>query len=181
MTIDATTTLSDLAFIVGTALEKAGIVAVLSGGGAATVYAPDVNQSRDLDFVLGFWSSLGVSAQCVLDLGFRAKGGGYVHDETKFTLEFPPGPISIGEEVISEWETLRNGDMTLQILSPTDCVRDRLSWFLFYQNYDFSALEQALAVATRHDVELEKIRTWAIQGGASQRFEIFEARYRELA
>ena len=48
------TTLRDVAFEVGTALDAAGVHAVLCGGSAATFYAPNVYQSEDLDFVLAF-------------------------------------------------------------------------------------------------------------------------------
>lgn len=50
--ITATSSLVDVAFAVGTALERAGITAVLTGGSAATFYAPDAYQSSDLDFLI---------------------------------------------------------------------------------------------------------------------------------
>lgn len=177
MTIGPDTSLTELAFIVGSALHHAGICAVLSGGSAAAVYAPMENQSRDLDFILGYWSAFGVSAQCVTDLGFQERNGSYMHPGTSFTLEFPQGPLMIGSELITDWTTLRHDGMVLQILSPTDCVRDRLSWFLFYNSADYSALEQALAVAGRHEIDLAMIRAWAAANGASDRYAIFEARY----
>lgn len=177
MSIGPDTTLREIAFIVGTALEEAGVSAVLSGGGAATVYAPDKNQSRDLDFVMGFWSSLGASAECVLNLGFQEKGGSYVHPATTFTLEFPQGPLMIGNEVLTEWITLREDGMVLQIISPTDCVRDRLSWFLFYNTVDYSALHQALGVAAGHEIDLQKIAKWALSEGGAERYAIFEDKY----
>jgi len=177
MSIGPLTTLREMAFIVGTALYTADISAVLSGGGAATVYAPDVNQSSDLDFILSFWASQGVSARAIFDLGFEEKSGGYVHPATKFTIEFPPGPLLIGYEPITKWDTLREDGKVLQILSPTDCVRDRLSWFLFYTNVDYSALDQALAVAARNEIDLDKIRRWCEAERVTDRYAIFEARY----
>jgi hypothetical protein len=177
MKIGPLTTLREMAFIVSTALEESKISAVLSGGGAATVYAPESNQSNDLDFVLSFWSSLGVSNQCLIDLGFVGGGTTYVHEASKFTLEFPAGPLMIGNEVLTTWTTLVENGLTLNILSPDDCVRDRLSWFLFYNNVDYSALEQALAVAIRSDIDIEKIKSWAVDQGAGKRFSIFESRH----
>ena len=52
--ITATSTLADVAFAVCTALHTNGGVAVLTGGSAATYYAPDAYQSRDLDFLHAF-------------------------------------------------------------------------------------------------------------------------------
>jgi hypothetical protein len=178
--IGPSTTLTQLAFIVGGCLHKAGVSAVLTGGGAATVYAPDAYQSRDLDFVLNFWSSIGSSPECIHQLGFRRSGNSYVHDFTPFTLDFPPGPLSIGDEVITSWSTLEEDGAVLNVITPTDCVRDRLSWFLFYQRFDLAALDQALAVASRQEIDLNRVRAWAIEEGAFERYTIFEARLNTL-
>ena len=45
------TTLIELATRVSEALESAGIVATLSGGGAVSIYTENRYQSSDLDFV----------------------------------------------------------------------------------------------------------------------------------
>ena len=50
--ITADSGLVEVAFAVCTALARAGVTAVLSGGGAATFYAPEAIQSYDLDFIL---------------------------------------------------------------------------------------------------------------------------------
>ena len=84
----------------------------------------------------------------------------------------------IGEDAVTKWDTLREGDLRLHILSPTDCVRDRLAWFLF--NNDFSALEQALAVAARHPIDLEAVGEWAEREGERSRYKVFEDRYKAL-
>lgn len=180
MSIGPTTSLREMAFIVGTALHEAGIAAVLSGGGAATVYAPEAIQSHDLDFILAYWSSMGVSARPLLDLGFLPKGGSYAHPGSSITLEFPQGPLSIGSDLITYWDTLEEHGRVLNILSPTDCVRDRLCWFPFYGNIDYSALEQALAVAVHYEIDTERIRRWCEVEGVMERYAIFESRYRAM-
>lgn len=165
--------------------------AVLSGGGAATVYAPEAYQSRDLDFIVRFWaSSSDFPAEAPLrELGFIRSGTLYTHPETVFTLEFPIGPLSVGEEEILSWRTLTrvvnpdgnwsdgpfvdNQGYLLHILNPTDCVRDRLAWFLHYN--DFSGLSQAVSVARKQDVDLEIIKRWCEAEGAAQKFKIFLA------
>ncbi len=101
MTITAATSLRELAFIVCTALDRTGETAVLSGGGAATIYSSDAYQSRDLDFILGFWSSFGAAKQPLIDLGFEEKNGIYRHPSSIFTVEFPSGPLAIGAEMIT--------------------------------------------------------------------------------
>jgi hypothetical protein len=49
--IKATTTLKELAVIISEALEAAGIIATLSGGGAVSIYSDNQYMSHDLDFV----------------------------------------------------------------------------------------------------------------------------------
>jgi len=173
--ISPATTIPELAFIVCTALHNAGTTVILSGGGAATVYAPEANQSRDLDFIFELWSVTGSpSAWPLIGLGFCLIGQSYFHPNSPFTVEFPPGPLAIGEERITTWDTLHNDEQVLHILSPTDCVRDRLAWFLF--NNDYSALEQALAVATRHRIDLDIVERWCLAEGEPDKFKIFADR-----
>lgn len=107
-------------------------------------------------------------------LGFVEKGQTYVHQSTTFTLEFPTGPLAIGSELIHKWDTLRKGDQLLHILTPTDCVRNRLAWFLFNDHY--SGLEQALAVANLHPIDILKIENWCAAEGESKKFHMFQHR-----
>lgn len=174
--ITESTSLRELAFIVCTALHEAGVTAVLSGGGAATIYAPDVYQSRDLDFIFQFWAATVPPDRGPLErLGFTQRGGTFHHPATQFTVEFPNGPLAVGDELIRSWDTLEEDNQTLHILTPTDCVRDRLAWF-FQRATDFASLEQALGVAERHLVDLNLIRDWSIREGAQDKYEIFAHR-----
>lgn len=172
--ITAQTTPRELAFTVCSALHESGVTAVLTGGGAATVYAPESYQSRDLDFVLSYHASPTSVEQALLRLGFEGKAGSYRHPGTPLTLDFPAGPLAIGEEVVTDWATLYEDDLRLDLLTPTDCVRDRLAWFLF--NNDYSSLEQALAVARAQRVDVGRIRDWAGREGESHKFAVFLSR-----
>jgi hypothetical protein len=49
--IDENSTLEDVCFEVSPALDAASIDAVLTGGSAASIYAPNVYTSFDADFV----------------------------------------------------------------------------------------------------------------------------------
>ena len=172
-------TLRELAFIVCNAMDAAGTKAILSGGGAAAVYAPEACQSNDLDFIFEFWSTVArPSAQPLFDLGFVQQGQSYIHSQTPYTVEFPTGPLAIGDELITEWDTLREGELVLYILRPTDCVRDRLAWFLF--NNDFSSLEQALAVARHNPVDLDLIEHWCMREGEPGKYQTFADRLAQL-
>lgn len=178
--INRTTSFEELAFLVCTALDQDGTTAVLSGGGAATIYAPLAHQSRDLDFIIQFTFGIGnASASPILDLGFVREGGTYVHPDSDFTVEFPIEPLAIGEELVRTWHTMRNRDLLLHIISPTDCVRDRLAWYLF--NNDHSSLQQALGVALAQPIDLQAVESWCTREGEPGKFRIFKERLERLA
>lgn len=168
-------TLVDIAFIVCTAMKQAGATVVLSGGGAATFYAPDAYQSRDLDFVYDFWTREGAPEKPLRELGFRSEGNHYRHPDSPYTLDFINEALMIDEEEVTTWNTLQQGDLILNVITPTDCVRDRLLWFMG-KKPDYSGLEQAVAVAQRNIVDLDLIEKWMKSQGEADRFEIFKSR-----
>ncbi len=174
MTITASTSLRDVAFVVCTALHQEGVTAVLTGGSAATVYAPEAYQSRDLDFIVEFRSQGADAAGALANLGYRLAGDHYEHIENFLLLEFPKGPLAVGGDLIREWETLREGELLLHIIKPTDCCRDRLAGFLFWS--DRGSLDQAVAVARAQSemVNIEAVRAWCDSEGHAEKFAEFE-------
>ena len=159
--LDASATLTEVAFAVCTALDRAGERAVLCGGSAATYYAPELYQSRDLDFVLGFAASARVVNDALWPLGYeRAPEGLYHHPAILYTVEFPAGPLAIGSETVSSYATERRDDQLLYVYTPTDVVRDR---FMHYWAWgDQAALRVALDVASVRaaDVDVAAIAAW---------------------
>jgi hypothetical protein len=54
-----------------------------------------------------------------------------------------------------------------KLLSPLDCVLDRLAWYLFHS--DQQSFEQAVEVTLRHRVDLREIEKWVrTQDGSKQ-------------
>lgn len=174
--ISAKSTLTEVAFEVCTTLDRKGFTAVLTGGSAATYYAPEAYQSLDLDFVLTFRGVGG--EQALKNLGYRRKGDFYVHTVSPLSLEFPPGPLAVGEDQIAKWSTVRRRRQVLHVLTPYDSVRDRLASYLFWN--DLAGLEQALAVhrAKPRAVKLTRLAEWCRREGHARKFELYEARYR---
>ena len=127
MSIDSDTPLREIAFEVCTALARTGTTAVLSGGGAATLYAPSVIQSYDLDFIITLFQEGGAPGTALEALGYRLAGHHHEHAASEFLVEFPPGPLAIGDDLITDWDILRDGDRLLHVLSPRDSCRDRLA------------------------------------------------------
>jgi hypothetical protein len=177
-------TLREVAFAIGTALDREGIRAVLCGGSAATFYAPQAYQSEDLDFVLSFGTEGRAVRSVLARLGYRLDGSLFVHADSHFTVEFPPGPLAIGAEPVERVDTFRNGASIVHVISATDAVRDRLNKFAVWD--DFSALRAAVAVARESVVDLDAVRAFTEREGRGvyrtrfeEAFRVFERRVRE--
>lgn len=155
-----------------TALDHVGVQVVLTGGSAATVYAPEAYQSRDLDFIITRSVEGARADQALEKLGYVLQGQVYVHSVNPLTLDFRPGPVAIGGDPITEWDTLVEQTRHLNILKPTDACRDRLAGFLFWN--DRGSLEQAVAIARARPVNLGAIRRWCARERAEEKFREFK-------
>jgi hypothetical protein len=100
-------------------LNNVGTVAVLTGGSAATYYAPETYQSRDAHFVISLSADPAGAEAALRALGYQQLGGTYRHDSNAFTVEFPPGPLGIGDDLDVSYDTVRRGDELLYIISRT--------------------------------------------------------------
>jgi hypothetical protein len=140
------------------ALRKVGIETVLSGGSCVSVWSENAYVSNDIDLIVDGFSWRTKLRAAMLDMGFIERKRHFVHPRSNWFVEFPNGPLAVGEErpkVITEIR-LRTG--ILRLLSPTDCVKDRLSWWI--HGRDRHSLEQAIAVIDHADVDLEELRRW---------------------
>jgi len=179
-------TLVDAAFDVCTALYSVGTEATLTGGSAATYYAPAAYQSDDIDFVLTFVSDQRASSEALVKIGFCLNRTGQHYERRDVILEFPPGPLAIGIDVLSpdQCATYRRESQILRILTATDAVRDRL--IAYYAWNDFAALAAAvgIAVTQREGVDLNAIRDWterenrALPSNQRERFNDFVSNLR---
>lgn len=173
MRITPKTKREELAAIVVQKLTEHQINAVLVGGSVVSIYTNNRYESSDLDFI----SSAGQKKikEAMSELGFESRGKDFIHKDTKFTVEFPSGPIGIGDEqpVIPEG-SLQVGKVNIVMLSPTQSVMDRLAWF-FHCN-DRQCLDQAVWIAEKHPISFEKVKLWAQHEGQEEKFKVFLGR-----
>ena len=159
------TSLQQRAVLISEALEQAGIVATLSGGGAVSIYTQNRYQSHDLDFVT---SAAPRQLTAVVEaLGFIPSSSKrlYEHPQTQWLLEFPAGPLGFGHLVVDprSLELLQTPWGALRVITPTLCVMDRLAAYCHWN--DRQCWDQALLVACSNTVDMEQLRHWAEQGG----------------
>lgn len=172
------TTAAELAARVSQALEAAGIRAVLSGGGAVSIHTTNEYESSDLDFVTH--ARRAEIAGALEGLGFTPARDGrhFEHADTDLFLEFPAGPLQFGDRIASfdEVPTIATEWGPLRVVTPTQCVMDRLAAFWHWN--DRQSWDQALMVAKRQPVDYDELMTFARQEG---RDPVEIDRLRELA
>jgi len=67
----------------------------------------------------------------------------------------------------------------LRLLSPTDCVKDRLA--AYYYHHDRQCLEQACLVVKYSDVDLAEVERWSVHEGEKVKFSEIRDRLRTAA
>jgi hypothetical protein len=142
-------------------LEGAGIHSVLVGGAVVAIYTEGLYQSGDIDMVPDDFQRSRLEP-VLADLGFMpSKSRYFKHPECKhLVLEFPKGPVEIGDEFPITPAAIEVQGRSLKLLSPTDCVKDRLASFIHWGSRD--CFDQAVLVCRRQSaaVNLAEVRRW---------------------
>jgi len=179
MTIKEDSNLEQIAAEVAGALDRAGIRAVLTGGAAAVIYTGGEYQSEDLDFILQSVPPQELLDQVLFEIGFTRKRDHYVHSRSRFFIEFPRGPLSIGRDLRIRPVEVRVGRRGVLALSPTDSCRDRLA--AFYHWNDRQSLQTAIQIARWHRLNMAAIRRWSLEEGKPEKFEEFKRELRKTS
>jgi len=159
----------ELAAFVSSAFEQNSINVVLSGGSCVSIYSKERYVSMDLDFVnAGFAKRIDI-IKVMKSLNFIEENRYFKHPDTELFIEFSPGPLGVGDEPVKQIDELITKVGTLRIISPTDCIKDRLSWY--YHNNDTECLEQAVLVAKQNDIDIQEVKRWSSVEGKESVFE----------
>lgn len=170
--ISEQTSLKDLIGIIVSHLENRNISVVLVGGAAVSIYTDNKYMSKDIDFISS--DDHIKIASAMAELGFKSSGKDFYHPNTSFTVEFPSGPLGIGDQVpIKPEGQIKINGTAIKIFSPTQSIMDRLAWF-YYSN-DRQCLDQAVMIYLGHLqlVDLKKIREWSKVEGYIEKFNTF--------
>jgi hypothetical protein len=144
-------------------LQNNGIEVVLSGGTAVEIYSKGIYVSKDIDFIENGLIRRSKLVNLLKGIGFSYRTRFFFHSESQFIVEFPKGPPSLGKEPISKINKLTFSTGTLRIISPTDCVKDRLANYFYFN--DYQSLEQAILVAHSTEIDINEIERWCINEG----------------
>lgn len=163
---------SELAAYVQNTLQTEGIAVVLSGGSAVSFYTDNKYVSKDLDLINTGFAKRSKINSVMKGIGFEEKGRYFINPDTKYFVEFPDGPLSVGEEPVKEVAEFQLATGLLRILSPTDCVKDRLCAFYFWN--DQQGLTQAVLVAKDQKIDLREIKRWSKAEGKEKEYDFFK-------
>ena len=161
-------TQGELAAFVQSRLREKGVDVVLSGGAAVSLYSNHRYVSMDLDFVNPYFVKRRAIRETMQEIGFHEEGRHFTHPDTQFFVEFPPGPLAVGVEPVKQVNELTFSTGMLRIISPTDCVKDRLA--CYYHWRDLQCLEQAVLVAQANRIDLQEIERWSEAEGKLDEF-----------
>jgi len=162
----------ELAGLVCETLANAGITTTLTGGACVAIWSEGKYVSRDLDFIEEGPVPRRQVKDALTMIGFKEKNRYFIHPETEYCVEFPTGPLTVGDERVYEVETRDTGAGRLRLLTPTDCVKDRLAAFFHWS--DMMAFEQALFVAREQPIDIADLRRWAKAEGEADKLATFE-------
>lgn len=164
----------ELAALVCQTLKNAGIIVTLTGGACVSIWSHGKYVSNDLDFIEEEPVPRRKIRDLLKSLGFEERGRNFVNPSIKFFVEFPTGPLMVGDQRIEDFAERKTPTGVLRLLTPTDCVKDRLAAF-FHWN-DRQSLEQAVMVAQAQKINLSDIRRWSQSEGMSDKFQLFTRR-----
>jgi hypothetical protein len=160
--------IGELAACISSHLRQCGIDVVLSGGSCVAIYSAGKYVSEDLDFIDTRFATLREISAAMLVIGFVPENRFFKHPEVDWLVEFPSGPLAVGKEPVGAINEIEFVTGTLRILSPTDCVKDRLA--AYYHWNDLQGLEQAVLVAQSKDIDVTEIKRWSEVEGMSGAF-----------
>lgn len=158
----------ELAAYISNHLRGLGIEVVLSGGSCVSIYSAGKYVSMDLDFIDTRFATRREILEAMSAIGFTPEKRYFKHPDADLLVEFPSGPPAVGKEPIGAINKIEFSTGVLWILSPTDCVKDRLA--AYYHWNDLQSLEQAVLVAQSNNVDLNEVKRWSEAEGMSDAF-----------
>jgi hypothetical protein len=168
--------IKELAAIISSHLKKHNIEVVLVGGACVSLYSNNKYMSYDIDLVTD--TPIKKITPVLEELGFKNTGGRlFVNPECEFMIDFPAPPVSVGDGLISKFNNLKTRLGTICLLAPTDCIKDRLAAYFFWN--DNQSFDQAIMVAKRNKINFLEIKKWAERQGEKYKYEIFVKKYNE--
>lgn len=158
--LDEIKTLEETAAYICTKLKEKRIDVVLSGGSCMEIYTKSNFSSLDIDFIPNPSVTSKQIEETMLELGFeKVPPRYYKYYNNPNYIEFPTGPVSLGNQLTKEFNELKTQVGTLKLLTPTDCIKDRLCALVYHGGEE--CFNQAIAVAHLNLFDKDNLINWA--------------------
>jgi hypothetical protein len=149
-------TQGELGAFIQTHLRESGVEVVLSGGSAVGIHSVGEYVSLDLDMVNCYLMKRSAIRESLEEIGFMEKARYFIHPDTKYLVEFPPGLLTVEDEPVKQVDEIKLSTGVLRVISPTDCVKDRLA--TYYHWGDRQGLAQAIMVARSNKIDIDELK-----------------------
>jgi hypothetical protein len=164
--------MKELGAFICDALIAKNIHVVLSGGSCVEIYSRGEYTSWDLDLINQYNEQFKKIHAIMDELGFTEHDRYFVHTDTKLFIEFPSGPLGVGDAPVEDIAEIDTEAGVLRLLTPTDCIKDRLA--AYYHWNDKQCLQQAVWVAEQNEFDLDSVKEWSIKENSEDKFIIFQ-------
>jgi hypothetical protein len=145
-------------------LARNGVDTVLVGGAVVAIYTAGSYHSGDLDLVNANDRDESIIKDSLAELGFEKSGRNFQHPRCPHLLvEFLHSPVAIGSDHQIEPREVSVEGTSIKILSPTDCAKDRLASYIYFNARE--CLDQAVLVAARSTVDENAVKLWCENEG----------------
>lgn len=143
---------------------------------AVEIYTENLYLTKDIDMVNTNYKSGRQLNSAMAQLSFSKKGRIYVNPTTDITVEFPAGPLSVGDETITSIAAASVASGQIPILHVSDVIKDRLAAYVHWK--DRQSLVQALAILLKNPVKLASLKAFCDREGALTLYPTLKALYK---
>ena len=150
--------LEETASYVCTKLQGNDIDVVLSGGSCMEIYTQSNFSSYDIDLIMTKQVAFNKIEKVMLSLGFEKENRYFKYKNNPNYIEFPTGPVTLGDEFPKKFVELKTHLGTLKLLSATDCIKDRLCAMVYHGGEE--CFNQAVAVAHLNKIDINNLKAW---------------------
>ena len=171
------TPIVELAAILAKHLQHHGVEVVLVGGLAVEIYTENLYLTKDIDMVNTNYQKPSYLHKVMSELGFHKQGRVYINETTDITVEFPPGPLAVGNNLITNTTVAKTKQGEIPILHVRDVVIDRLAAFIHWQ--DRQSLVQAVGVMLKHNLKPKDFKEFLINEGNLSNYDLLDLLFQQ--
>lgn len=158
----------EVAAVIAAKLAENGHEAVLTGKSCAAFYCGNASDINSIEFAIRRFEPESVF-KVMSAMGFYPRDDHtFASKKIAYEVVLFPMPIAIGDDVANEVGVVRTKKGPLKVLTPTDCLRQRLS--IYYRWGEELAFAQAVKIARSHKVDMDLVRRWSDWEWANEKF-----------